>query len=156
MNRKHPNERELQQFANRSCSELMARRIQEHAETCGICRHKAKVYMEMNRQLNAMTDAQPSPEFADRIMERLADEPSLLVREQGSGDQGGRTPVRRSFWRPELTNLLAAAVATYLFIHAGILQQVITLDAGVLESGLRGKVDFVIGFVDKVTNHIRY
>ncbi|WP_409342466.1 anti-sigma factor family protein [Paenibacillus sp. MBLB4367] len=158
MNRKHPSERELQQFANRSCDEVQRHRVRKHVETCEPCRRIADGYLELDKRLEEMEDELPSPAFTDNVMAALASE--RLREEQGRQEQSvasrKRTSVPIRYWRPELTNLFAAAAATYLFIHLGILQQIVTLDTGLLESGLRGKVEIVIGFVDKVTVQMRH
>lgn len=151
-NRNHLNERELQQYASGSCEESRLRRFHAHLESCPQCRGQAELYRQLDIRLQALGIDPPGKRLTDRVMNGLAFDGATATATGKTLDNGKK----RRLWRPELTNVLAASIATYLFVHAGILQTIVSMDAVHLENGMRGGIASVIDLAGRLADLIRY
>ncbi|SFL69563.1 hypothetical protein SAMN03159341_108263 [Paenibacillus sp. 1_12] len=141
MNSQHPNDRQLQRFLNRACSELEYKRIQQHIHICSGCRARLHTYLNLEEFLNNMDVLAPVSGLEDRVMQRIREESNEHFDERLSASSHTRKPKsaasRSRLWRSELINGLIATAATYLFISSGIMGKIISINAGDWGEGIQ-------------------
>lgn len=149
MKRSHPNEIELQQYA---CCRFTGQ-IESHLASCSLCRGKVELYREIDERLYKLSDDVVAEDFSDRVMRVIAgnnasaEKPQFTSKRTADSDSAvART--WKMIWRPEMTNVCFAIVATYMFVHTGILQEIIGLDPVQLENGMRSKIEIVVDMLD--------
>lgn len=159
LNMLHPNERQLQRFLNRACSELEFKRIQQHIHTCSDCRNRLHTYLNLEELLNKMDVLAPSSGFAERVMQGIRTESSgSLLQDKNmitfKPEGLKKTNSRSRIWHPELVNGMIATAATYLFISSGILSKIITINAGDWESGVQSRFEEIGLAVHKLSMYL--
>ncbi|MEK3911192.1 anti-sigma factor [Paenibacillus sp. FSL H7-0331] len=141
MNSQHPNERQLQRFLNRACSELEYKRIQQHIHICSGCRARLHTYLNLEELLNGMDVLSPTPGLEDRVMHKIREQSKEhidnLVPTSSRPRKADPASAPRRLWRPELINGLIATAATYLFVSSGILGRIISINAGQWGAGIQ-------------------
>ncbi|NHN35352.1 zf-HC2 domain-containing protein [Paenibacillus agricola] len=143
MNKLHPNERQLQRFLNRACTELENKRIKQHIHSCSDCRNRLHTYLNLEELLNKMNLLSPLPGLEERVMQVIRTESTIKRQDDHipgaiqPSSEHRRTSSRSRIWCPELVNGLIATAATYLFISSGILGKIIAIGSGNWGAGIQ-------------------
>jgi hypothetical protein len=150
----HPNDRQLQQYLNRMCTETDFAKIRKHVKICTSCQIRLHTYLDMEKQLDQMPLLAVPTQMADRIMS------SILAETHSSPDGSGRlkttAPSSGSIgrWSPELVNGLIAVAATFLFVTSGIIGDILSINPDNWGADVQNKVAAIESVVTKISLQI--
>jgi hypothetical protein len=147
----HLNDRQLQRYLNKTCSELEYRKSGKHIQACASCRMRLHTYLEMESLLDRTPLLAMPPALEERIMRAVYDSaeasdeapPPLQVEEPRPVSIANR-------WRAELTHGLIAVAATYLFIYSGIFGKIMS-NADSWGAGVQTQVAVIESVVARIS-----
>ncbi|TDF94183.1 hypothetical protein [Paenibacillus piri] len=152
MNKHHLNDRQLQRYLNRTCSELEFVKSGKHLQVCPSCRNRLNTYLDMESVLEQMPLLAAPPGLQERIMRSVhaAQEEDLPgIREPVYGQRTVPSFVNR--WRSELAHGLIAMAATFLFISSGILGKIMSINADNWGEGIQHQVLAIEAVVARIS-----
>ncbi|MFD0681772.1 MULTISPECIES: hypothetical protein [unclassified Paenibacillus] len=149
----HPNDRQLQRYLNRMCSELEFNKMGKHIHGCTSCRTRLHTLLEMEFLLDQMPLLAAPPMLEDRIMESINAESRAALGNravlQPANQKPGAAAVKR--YRSELVNGLIAVAATYLFINSGIIGKIISINADSWGADVQNRVAAIESVVTRIS-----
>jgi hypothetical protein len=158
LNNLHPNERQLQRFLNKACTELEYKRIKQHIHVCSSCRARLHAYLNLEELLNELDVLTPRLGLEERVMQAIRTESrdredaaaGLSINSRNVRDSG-KTTSRKLFASPELINGLIATAATYLFVGSGILGKIMSINAGEWEADVQSRFEDISLAVQQIS-----
>jgi hypothetical protein len=148
----HPNDRQLQQYLNRMCTELEYLTFRKHFKNCKSCRTRLHTYLELETILDQMPLLSAAPALEERIMQTIQQQSgrSESIEDAISGVRI-TTVSSAGRWRPELVNGLVAAAATFLFVTSGILGKLWTINPDSWGAGVQNQVAAIETVVTRIS-----
>ncbi|NOU92644.1 hypothetical protein GC093_05290 [Paenibacillus sp. LMG 31456] len=152
MNNTHLNERQLQRYLNRMCTELEFNKMGKHIHGCTSCRTRLHSLLEMELLLDQMPLLAAPPKLEDRIMKSIYADAGADIGKQAISSviqKRGAGAVNR--YRSELVNGFIAVAATYLFINSGIIGKIISINADSWGADVQNRVAAIESVVTRIS-----